>query len=64
MPGSDEVCVEIPIENDQVEEGNEMFCIQLSSDNNDIDFGSNACDICVTIMDPELARKFSINNYN
>ena len=47
------VCVDIIIENDGVEEGDEEFCVQLSSDNNDIDFGSEPCHICVTIMDPE-----------
>ena len=49
--GQTEVCVDIIIENDRVE-GDEEFCVQLSSDNNDIDFGSEPCDICVTIMDP------------
>ncbi len=54
MPGNSIVCVEIPIVNDQMDEGNEQFCIQLSSTNPDVDFGSDSCDVCVTIMDPLL----------
>ena len=52
QPGQTEVCVDIIIENDRVVEGDEEFCVHLSSDNNDIDFGKEPCHICVTIMDP------------
>ena len=57
MPGQNMVCVDIEITNDQVEEGDEEFCVQLSSDNMDVNFGDDACHVCVTIMDPRLERK-------
>ena len=50
--GKTEVCGDIIVINDEVEEGDEEFCVQLRSDNNDIDFGSDPCNICVTIVDP------------
>ena len=53
VPGSTQpVCVEIDVTNDQVDEPDEDFCVQLTSDNPDVDFGSDACHICVTIKDP------------
>ena len=53
QPGQTEVCGDIIVINDRVEEGDEEFCVQLSSDNNDIDFGNESCHICVTIKDPQ-----------
>ena len=53
QPGQTEVCVDIIIKNDRVEERDEEFCVQLSSENKDIDFGREPCHICVTISDPE-----------
>ena len=57
MPGQNMVCVDIEITNDQVQEGDEEFCVQLSSDNTDVDFGNDDCHICVTVKDPELEGK-------
>ena len=53
MPGETMVCVNIMIANDREEEGNEDFCVQLSSSDTSVNFGNETCHICVTIMDPE-----------
>ena len=53
QPGQTEVCGDISVINDRVEEEDEEFCVQLSSDNKDIDFGNESCHICVIIKDPQ-----------
>ncbi len=54
VPGSTQsVCVEIDVANDRVDEANEEFCVQLTSDNPAVNFGNDSCHICVTIVDPE-----------
>ena len=61
MPGETMVCVDIMIANDREEEGNEDFCVQLSSSDTSVNFGNEACHICVTIMDPENPGEIHIN---
>lgn len=50
MPGDTEACVLIPVENDQIVEGDENFVVELTSDDDSVQFDS---DIIITIMDPE-----------
>lgn len=50
MPGQNETCVNIPVVNDQMIESDEDFAVELTSDDNSVQFDS---DIIVTIMDPE-----------
>ena len=57
MPGDTSVCVNIMITNDQKEEGNETFCVQLSSTDANVQFGTDPCHICVTIFDPPRRGK-------
>ena len=56
MPGDTSVCVNIQVNNDQRDELNEQFCVQLSSTDANVQFGTDPCHICVTIMDPQLER--------
>ena len=54
MPGDTSVCVNIQVNNDQRDELNEQFCVQLSSTDANVQFGTDPCHICVTIMDPQI----------
>ena len=50
-PGETEVCVNISITRDNIEENNETFCVDLSSNNPAVQFQPNTCQSMVTILD-------------
>ena len=53
--GETVVCTDIAIVVDGIPEGDEEFCVDISSDFRGFQFGdgnANTCDVCVTITDP------------
>ena len=53
--GETEVCIYIAIVVDGIPEGDEQFCVDVSSDFRGFQFGDgnpSTCDLCVTITDP------------
>lgn len=55
--GSTGVCVDINITDDDINELNEEFCVNIESTHQDLQFhrATEACDVCVTIMEPPNA---------
>lgn len=51
MPGQTEVCVNISITDDGIDEEEEDFCVTLTSNVPRVTFAPNSCQITVTITD-------------
>lgn len=50
--GETEVCVNISIVDDGTPEGDEEFCVEVTSPVPQVSGDPNGCDVCVTITDP------------
>ena len=60
-PGSDRLCVNIPITNDTVVEGNENFTVTVTSNDTTVQIGPNS-NSTVTITDND-GRQYALYSY-
>ena len=61
--GETVVCIDIAIVVDGIPEGDEEFCVEISSDFRGFEFGdgnASTCDLCVTITDPPVEGEYYI----
>ena len=59
-PGDNEVCVNVDIIQDNIQESNETFCVDLTSNDSAIQFQPGTCQVMVTILDESSKSIMSI----
>ena len=58
--GDNKVCVNIGIIQDNIQESNESFCVDLSSNDSAVQFQPNTCQSMVTILDESSKSLISV----
>ena len=59
-PGDNELCVNIDIIQDNIQESNETFCVDLTSNDSAVQFQPGTCQSMVTILDESSKSTISI----
>ena len=59
-PGDNEVCVNIDIIQDNIQESNETFCVDLTCNDSAVQFQPGTCQSMVTILDESSKSTISI----
>ena len=54
LAGQTRVCTTIDIVNDGIREGDEEFCVEVTTSLPRVTGDPDGCDVCVTITDPPL----------